>query len=131
MAWVLTDKEYEAVIQMAAPARYEYLIKKVAENEVVWSLASDDGWVVCGDDEEHECFPVWPHSRYAEAYADDSWANTSPQTIDLSDWLEKWLPGLEKDNRYVAAFPTTVLKAPVVAPSRMKSDLLRELENYE
>ncbi len=131
MAWVLTDKEYQAVIKMAAPERYEYLIKKIADNEDIWSLASDDGWVMLGDGEGHECIPVWPHSRYAEVCAVGSWLTANPQPIKLDEWLDRWLPGLENDSRLVAVFPTPVMNAAVISPTQMKNDLLEELENYE
>ena len=61
--------------------------------------------------------PVWPHPAYAVACAQGAWQGHVPAAIPLDEWLEDWLPGVERDGRLVAA--------------RMRADLGRELEQYE
>jgi hypothetical protein len=46
-----------------------------------------------------------------------------PHPISLEEWTKTWLPGLEKDGRAVAAFPTPDGKMIVVEPARMSADI--------
>ena len=106
MTWTMHDKEFESVTARPADRRSAYFVKKVADWGLVWSLAADDGWVLAGDDEGHECVPVWPHSRFAAAAATGNWAGHEPRSIELATWLERWTPGILRDGRLVAVFPT-------------------------
>ena len=122
MSWSIHDKEFEAVLQLPASERYAYWIKRVADWEEIWSL-SDNGWALSSDDDGNEAVPVWPHSRFAEACARDNWAGFRARIISLSDWLDAWIPGMIKDKRQVAVFPTPHKKSLFVAPERVRDDL--------
>jgi hypothetical protein len=87
--------------------------------------------VLMGDPDEHELVPVWPHSRYAEACANESWVGAEPSSIPLDRWLEAWTPGMIRDKRQVAVFPVPSGQGVVVTPERLRVDLLQELEQYE
>jgi len=130
MTWNINGKEFENVVHLAPKERYEYFIKKVADWEEIWSLWKD-GWVLMGDKEEGEHVPVWPHPVFAEAYAHGEWLGYKPRKIELEDWLNKWIPGMEKDKRMVAVFPTTEGQTTTVSPVQLKSDLEEELTKYE
>jgi Protein of unknown function (DUF2750) len=127
----MNDQEFENVLALPAPRRYDYSIKRIAEEEVVWTLASDAGYTLLGDDEGHELVPVWPHERLAAAYAAARSAADCPRSITLSDWLEKWIPGMQRDQRWVAIFPTPQGKGTPVTPERLKEDLEAELSLFE
>jgi len=45
--------------------------------------------------------------------------------------MEKWIPGMSQDGRFVAVFPTPNEKAIVVDPWRLKDDFLSESERYK
>lgn len=130
MPWEMHDKEFESVSGLSADERYAYFIKKVADFQEVWSLWSD-GWVMMGDEEGHECVPVWPHPRFASACAVGEWAGYEARLVELSPWMEKWIPGIQKDGRHVAVFPLPAGKNVVVTPARLESDLEEELAQYE
>jgi hypothetical protein len=131
MSWTVNDREFAAVSALDAPGRYEYFIHKVAAWEEVWGLAAEDGWVQLGDGQGHECMAVWPHPRYAEAFAQAQPGGEEPRQIELSAWMEKWLPGMERDGHLVAVFPVPTGNAVVVPPARLRDDLEEELENYD
>ena len=131
MTWKLTDAELRAVTQLPPERRYNYAIKRFADQEKVWSLRNEDGWVLAADDEGNEIVPVWPHFLYAAQSALGDWANTVPQAIDLDAWLEKWLPGMIRDKRKVCVFPVPSGQGVVVSPERLESDLGEELSKYE
>lgn len=131
MSWKVTEKEFNTVIALEPPKRYAYFIKKVADYEEIWSLKDKDGWVLMGDDEEHQLVPVWPNPRYASAYVIEEWSDTKAELISLDDWIQKWLTGIESDERLIAVFPVPSEKGIVVSPQRLKTDLEAELSLYE
>ena len=63
--------------------------------------------------------------------ATDFWSGNEPRSIDLSAWLERWIPGMTRDRRLVAVFPTPSNRGVVVAPDRLKENLEAELSLYE
>jgi hypothetical protein len=133
--WKPTKIEIEKVSALDAKARYGYFIKRVADTKEVWSLWSD-GWVLVGDDDGRELVPLWPHSEYARRYATVDWAGYKPKRIALDDFLEKWIPGMKRDNRWVSVFPvltgkTRGGKSAAVDPDRLRADLELELEKYQ
>ena len=128
--WPISGKEFESVMRLSPRERYEYLIKKVADRKGIWSLWKD-GWVLMGDKDENEAVPIWPNPVFAQASAIGEWLGHSPRRISLDDWLEKWTPGMARDKRNVAVFPTTTSETVTVDPLRLKSDLEAELSKYE
>jgi Protein of unknown function (DUF2750) len=126
MTWAMRDKEFESVLALPGDRRYAYFIKRVADWELVYSLAADDGWALAGDDGGHELLPIWPHERFAAACTMGNWAGYQPRSIEASDWMELWLPGLVRDHRLVAVFPTPASHGVVVRPDRLKDDLQAE-----
>jgi hypothetical protein len=128
---VVNDKEFAAVIALPPPKRYTHFIKQVVDWEQIWSLRSADGWVLAGDDEGRELVPVWPHARYAAACAQEAWQGSKPEAITLAEWMEYWLPGMQRDGRLVAVFPAPSNTGIVVTPERLHADLSEESELYE
>src|ERR1044071_1424647 len=109
-----SEKEIQALLQAPANKRAEYCIKHIVDEEQVWSLANHDGWVLTATDEGREVVPIWPHPKYAKVAAIDEWSDCAPQAISLSDWLEKWIPGQERDGRAVVLFPNPQDNGPVL-----------------
>lgn len=131
MSWTPNDKEIESVIRLPASERYKYFVKKAADTEQVWSLRKDAGWATSADDAGQICVPVWPHAKYAAACANENWAEYEPHSIELDAWLERWLPGMQRDGRLAAVFPTPTSQTVNVPPDRLKGDIEAELELYE
>jgi len=131
MSWIMNDKEYSSVMALSGPDRYSYAIKRVADQEEIWSLWAEDGWALASDDQGRELIPVWPHPRLASACAKDEWAKYQPRSIDLESWMEKWTPGMLSDHRLVAVFPIPSDKGVVVEPERFGEDLELGASLYE
>lgn len=130
MMWILRDEEKEAVSALDGPSRYDYFVKKVADENCVWSLWKD-GWALAEDPCGCPVVPVWPHAKFAEMCAKESWMAHEPRQIELEVWLDRWLPGIQQDGRLIAIFPTADDKGVVVAPERLANDLEIELQNYD
>jgi hypothetical protein len=131
MSRQLNTKEIEAVVRLDPQKRYSYCIKQAADNNALWSLASGDGWVLAHDDDGRELVPVWPHEQFAALCANGIWAGSAPKPVDIDVWLDRWTPGMEKDHRAVAVFPTPQDRGIPVKPDRLAEDLREELSRYE
>ena len=130
MAVHVSDQQFASVVALPASERYTHLIKRVADEEAIWSLRGQEGWLLASE-AGRELVPVWPHPRYASACATGDWAGADPAAIPLDEWLAAWLPGLERDGRAVAVFPTPGGKGVVVEVTRLRADLEAELSRYD
>jgi hypothetical protein len=131
MTWIPGDKEVKSVLALDSAKRYGYCVKKAADEERLWSLRQEDGWALASDDAGRELVPVWPHEKFALLCANGTWAGYQAKAIDLDAWLERWIPGIEKDARLIAVFPTPQHKGMAVGPRRFEADLCEELSQYE
>ena len=111
----LREQEIAGLLKADGPARYAHFVSQVADWELVWGLRAPGGWVCLSDDTEVPMFPVWPHEEYARLLATGDWANATPTSIEVHEWVNKWLPGLDADGSKVAVFPTPAGKGVVVA----------------
>ncbi|MGE0079858.1 MAG: DUF2750 domain-containing protein [Thiohalomonadaceae bacterium] len=116
MTDTLTDSEALVADIMSADARYDYAVEKIAERGLVWSLKSEQGWVVMTTPDGEECLPVWPHRDFAARWANGEWADCTPEAIPLDAWMTRWTPGLEQDGTLLAVFPHSDEEGTVVTP---------------
>jgi hypothetical protein len=131
MSWTPNEKEILTVVSLEAAKRYEQWIKKVVDEEIVWSLWKEGGWALAEDNARRQLVPVWPHSKYAALGAEGFWAGYKPKSITLDEWVDSWIPGIERDERFVAVFPTPGNKGVAVEPRGLERDLREELLKYE
>jgi hypothetical protein len=50
MTWVPRDEEIKSVLALDGAKRYGYCVKKVADQQQLWSLRQEDGWALASDD---------------------------------------------------------------------------------
>jgi hypothetical protein len=127
----VSDQEYSTVNALPAKERYGHFVAQVADWKQVWSLRTASGWVLVGDADGTECVPVWPHSRYARAFAEGPWEGAEPAAISVEVWVERWTKGITRDGRLVAVFPTPGNQGIVVSAERLCDDLRDQLDGYE
>ncbi|MBN1123429.1 MAG: DUF2750 domain-containing protein [Sedimentisphaerales bacterium] len=130
MSYNVNEKELRSVLSLDFSKRYAYFIKKVCDWEEIWSLRNEDGWVVLGDSEGNECFPVWPAKDFAAMACQGDWKDCEPSSIPLDKWLTSWIDGLRNDQRLVAVFPNQDLKSSVVSSDQLRTDMQEELAKY-
>ena len=131
MPYRINQKEIESVLKLGAPERYEHFIKRVADWQEVWTLKSPSGFVLMRDDDGVEGAPFWPHPEYAASFATGSWADCVPSNISAEVFVDRWLPGMQKDGKKAIIFPTPQLKGSVLEPAKVRDDLLQTMSQYE
>lgn len=124
------NKKIENLIKLSDDEKYDYFIRKVVDYEEVWGL-NKDGWALLGDDLNNQVFPFWPEKELAELCAVGKWNGYEASPINLYDFLEKWIPGMEKDNILVNIFYSNQSKGKTILPRELCNDLNKELEQYE
>lgn len=102
--------------------RYEKFIELTLSDGQVWVLRDDEGCLMINAGDE-DCIPVWPSSEAAAACAIADWKGFEPLAVAMPDWLEKWLPGMEKDQRVVAVFPNLAGESLVVAAEELLHEM--------
>ena len=122
-----SDEQIKAYDQLSVEDRYADFIDNMVQGNAVWSLSSDTGWAIISDGDD-EFLPVWPRAELAATWATDGYADCTPKAIELSDWLEKWLPGMSKDELQVAVCPDTLGEGIVISAEELLSDIEKALQ---
>lgn len=125
------EKEIESVLRLDAPNRYLYCVKRIADWQRLYSLKSNAGWALAANDAGDELVPIWPHEAFASLCAGGPWQDYSPQVIGIDEWLVRWIPGIERDSRLIAVFPTAEKKGVAVNAADFVKHLRAELAKYE
>ncbi len=120
MSYPLNDDELRATPRLPADERYDYFVTHVLRGGEVWGLTSEAGWVSMISEEGEECLPIWPHERFAAAWATDDWADCKPTPIPLDQWLARWIPGMRADGTLLAVFPDADEPGVVVTPDELR-----------
>ncbi|WP_144558354.1 DUF2750 domain-containing protein [Shouchella miscanthi] len=121
--------EIEKTMRMNSQKRYEYFIKKVSDYEEVWSLRNEQGWVTSKLDNGSTSLNFWPTKEHAELCAMKEWKKTVAVSIDLEEFIDSWLPGIDNDGVSVSIFFNN--KDSITVPVKeILNDLEQELENY-
>jgi hypothetical protein len=128
VSWDLDEEERRLALALPMQERYSYFVQVLVDEEQVWGLRNDEGWVLGSDPERGDILPLWPHSDFASACARGSWQDAVPAEIPLDDLLEELLPLLAEDHITVAAFPIPEGDSVLVPPDALGKDLLAEIE---
>ncbi len=121
---MLTPKQIEEVYAKKPENRYKYFIKTIAEEEEVWGLADDEGWLLLEDDEDNtDVIAVFPNAEFAEIFREKGgFQEFRVEVLDLYEFVD-WLEDFELEKMKVAVFPTPDFQSAVMTPDRIKMDL--------
>lgn len=76
----LTDKEIESVVRLDSEKRFEYAIKRIADNESLYSAKFTNGDFAIISCDNNYLLPVWPAYQYCERCIDAS----TMQCVEIS-----------------------------------------------
>ncbi len=113
--------------------RYDAFVETVAARGLVWGLTDQadqgqagQGWVTA-EAEGVVAAPFWPEAEDAARCATDAWNGCVPASIPLPVFLERWLPGLEKDGRVVSIFPLPSAQGVSCPAATLRAEIEDEL----
>ena len=131
MPYAMNEQQFNVVVALTGEQRLSHFVSKVADWELLWGMANDEGWLVPQAPEGFEYFPVWPHPDYAKKTTDLVFPGHQPEEIDLDHFMDHWLSKLEKDGVKVAVFPNMNWDFWVIEPKDLTSLLREEAAQYE
>ena len=119
----LNQKQIEEILAKKPENRYKYFIKTVAEEEEVWGLADDEGWLLLEvEGEEQDALAVFPNREFAEIFQKEGgFDDMRVEALDLFEFQE-WLEDFEVENMKVAVFPTPSFQSAVMRPQVIQDD---------
>lgn len=124
----LRPEDINKLFKKPGEKRYDYFIKKVAENEEVYGLSDEEGWALLGDDEDADILPLFPAAELAESFrVAMDFEEYKVEALDVAE-LMAWLDDLETDGMLVAVFPNLELNGAVVEAQHLKADLQKEFD---
>ena len=125
----LYQKQVDEFLAKKPEKRYNYFIKTVCEEEEVWGLADEEGWLLLEDDEDNtEVLAVFPNPEFAEIFRTKcEYDEFTVESLDLYEFVD-WLDDFEKEKMKVAVFPTPDFQSAVMPPQRLKEDFQTEFD---
>jgi hypothetical protein len=115
---------------MSKNDRLSYFVRKVCDFEEVWGLNSN-GWAMANSSSGEKVIPFWPEADFSKLMTKDVWSDYSAQKISLEDFMNKWLPGMENDNLFIAIFPVPNDEGFIIKPRILLDKIKEELEQYD
>lgn len=98
-----SEIENAALLAASGAQRYAYFLRRVCASGKVWGLHCD-GWAILGEG-NRRLLPLWPDEAFAEHFRQADLAAYAPKSIELSGFLDQWLPGMKAKGMEVAIFP--------------------------
>jgi hypothetical protein len=100
-------------------------IAGVVDGEHVWGLSTEDGFLACESDEAEEraVLPFWSDAEEAQT-AQSEVESSEVDSIELFDFLFRWLPGMDDDDVLVGTNWTADLEGKEVEPIALQDEIL-------
>lgn len=128
----LTPKELDEILARKPESRYKYFIRTVAEEEEVWGLTDEEGWLMLEvDGEKEDAIAVFPLESFAEVFRQAGELDGFVvEALDLREFME-WLDDLEEKGIKVAVFPTPNFQSAVVRAAIVRDDFKAQFDKEE
>jgi hypothetical protein len=122
MSEIEEDETPEAETDEEAHSRF---IAGVVDGEHVWGLSTQDGFLACESDEAQEraVLPFWSDAEEAQE-AQSAVERSAVDSIELFDFLFRWLPGMDDDDVLVGTNWTADLEGKEVEPIALQDEIL-------
>lgn len=126
---MITKEEILNVSKLDAFERYNYFIKKVADQELIYTLAFE-GKIAIAEVKNSKLISIWSAAEFAKEYATQEWENYDVVNFSLDEFKEK-IGNLVVENRFlVNVFSVANKTGFIVNWSEFWRDLEEELEQY-
>lgn len=127
----LSEKEIQSVSKLKPFERYQYLIKKVADFDKLWTVVDDNGDIALSDIEDKTFITFWTAEPFIESNLIRGWKNCKPFKLTLDDLEKTVIPLIEESEYLINAFPVGGKSGFILSLNEFIRDLNEELEHYE
>ncbi|OZG74732.1 hypothetical protein BTA51_07095 [Hahella sp. CCB-MM4] len=128
----MNQDQIEQILKLSCDERYDYSLVDMVDSKEIWILINGDDQFLklFSEEEDIEYLPIWPAEDFAKAYASDLNEGLIPKSIALPHFLNKWIPGLQRDGLQVNVFPSSMDDSSWIMPAdELRDDLKNELSN--
>ena len=119
-------------LKIASKERHDRFVQRIVAAREVWGLKSDAGWSVsistADTTKDKSVMPFWSDLAYAKQCAKDEWAIYKPTSINLDLFMERWLPGMAKDDCLVGTNWNARLCGYEIEPLTLKAEIEARLK---
>lgn len=127
----LTESLSESIIKQAsylsADERLDLLMLYAKKAKSVWMLCGENGFVML-EQEDILSLPLWPHRDFANQWMESQEMTAEPKEVELDEFINTWLPGLQANSTYLTVFPLEVDNENLVLSGDELNQVWRESE---
>ena len=126
----LKTQEIERVIKLEPFERYKYSLKRIADNETLYTIKRDNETIAISDLDDEKLIPFWSAKQFAELNITDEWNEFYVEEISLDDFENEMVDFINENNFLMNIFPINNKTGFVVSLDEFIRDLKIELERF-
>jgi hypothetical protein len=126
----LKTQEIESVIKLEPFERYKYSLKRIADNETLYTIKRDNETIAISDLDDEKLIPFWSAKQFAELNITDEWNEFYVEEISLDDFENEMVDFINENNFLMNIFPINNKTGFVVSLDEFIRDLNIELERF-
>lgn len=126
----LNQTEIDKVILLDPIKRYNYFLKKIADNELLYTLINEKGNYVVSVIDNIFILPLWSSPDFASLCQIKGWDNYTIREITLEEFEDNVVNHIEENKYLLNVFPVYDKTGFVLDLEEFIRDLNEELENY-
>lgn len=126
----LKTQEIERVIKLEPFERYKYSLKRIADNETLYTIKRDNETIAISDLDDEKLIPFWSAKQFAELNITDEWNEFYVEEISLDDFENEMVDFINENNFLMNIFPINNKTGFVVSLDEFIRDLNIELERF-
>ncbi|MFN3773528.1 DUF2750 domain-containing protein [Cloacibacterium normanense] len=126
----LKTQEIESVIKLEPFERYKYSLKRIADNETLYTIKRDNETIAISDLDDEKLIPFWSAKQFAELNITDEWNEFYVEEISLDDFENEIVDFINENNFLMNIFPINNKTGFVVSLDEFIRDLNIELERF-
>ena len=126
----LKTQEIESVIKLEPFERYKYSLKRIADNETLYTIKRDKETIAISDLDDEKLIPFWSAKQFAELNITDEWNEFYVEEISLDDFENEMVDFINENNFLMNIFPINNKIGFVVSLDEFIRDLNIELERF-
>ena len=126
----LKTQEIESVIKLEPFERYKYSLKRIADNETLYTIKRDNETIAISDLDDEKLIPFWSAKQFAELNITDEWNEFYVEEISLDEFENEMVDFINENNFLMNIFPINNKTGFVVSLDEFIRDLNIELERF-